>query len=129
MQIKTGDDLLETITEYCQKNRVKTGIILAIGALQKANLSYYDQLEKKYTEIVLNQPLEILSCLGNISLKEGKEFVHAHLSVADKKGNSFGGHLNKGCVVFACECLIIETEGESLQRIPDSLTGLSLWEF
>jgi len=129
VNIKYGDDLLRAILNYCLKNNIKIGFISAIGALQKVNFGYYNQKEKKYYENSLEKPVEIVSCLGNISIKDGKPFIHAHLSVADDKGNVFGGHLNEGSIVFACECAIFELEGDLLERKFDEITGLSLWDF
>lgn len=129
VQIKHGDDLLKTISDFCLENNIKNGLIFAIGALQKAELGYYHQQDKIFCENSINEPTEIVSCLGNVSLKEGRPFVHAHISVADKKGNVFGGHLNLGCLVFACECLIVHLEGDQLTRNSDETTGLSLWDF
>ena len=129
IEIKHGDDLLKTISDFCLENNIKNGLIFAIGALQKAEIGYYHQQDKTFGENLINEPTEIVSCLGNVSLKEGKPFVHAHISVADKRGNVLGGHLNPGCVVFACECLIIHLEGGQLTRNLDERTGLSLWDF
>ena len=129
VNIKHGDDLLKSISEYCQENDIKSGFISVIGALQKAKFGYYNQREKKYYENTVDEPVEIVSCLGNISLKNGKSFVHAHISVAKADGNVFGGHLNEGCIVFAAECVIFELTGDLLERKFDDLTGLSLWEF
>jgi len=129
IDIKYGDDLLKSVSGYCLENDIKIGFISVIGALRKAKFGYYNQKEKKYYENAIEEPVEIISCLGNISIKDGKPFVHAHISVADSKGNVFGGHLNEGCIVFACECAIFKLEGDSLERKFDELTGLSLWDF
>lgn len=129
VNIKHGDDLLKSISEYCQENDIKSGFISVIGALQKAKFGDYNQKEKKYYENTVDEPVEIISCLGNISLKNGKSFVHAHISVAKSDGNVFGGHLNEGCIVFAAECVVFELTGDLLERKFDDLTGLSLWEF
>jgi len=129
LEIKHGDDLHGAITGYCLKNKIKAGLILAVGALKNAKVSFYDQAKKKYLAETFNRPLEILSCLGNVSLKDGQPFVHAHLTVSDKSGRVFGGHLEKGSIVFACECAILETSGELLNRKFDKLTALNLWDF
>lgn len=128
-EIKNGDDLHNSLTVYCIKNNVKAGLILAVGALKNAKLSFYDQAKKVFIPQNINKSLEILSCLGNISLKDGKPFVHAHLTVSDKTGRVYGGHLEKGSIIFACECTIVETSGELLNRKFDKLTGLNLWDF
>ena len=86
LEIKHGVDLHGAITAYCLKNNVKAGLILAIGALKKVKLGFYDQAKKKYLAKSVNQPLEILSGLGNVSLKDGRPFVHVHLAVSDKAG-------------------------------------------
>ncbi len=129
LQIKNGEDLHSAISNYCLKNNLKAGLIFAIGALKKVKLGFYDQTKKKYLAKAINQPLEILSCLGNISLKDGQPFVHAHLAASDKKGRVYGGHLEKGSLVFACECAILQTTGELLNRKFNKLTGLNLWDF
>lgn len=129
LEIRRGDDLLEAISGYCAKNKIKSGLIFAVGALQKANLAFYDQAEKKYSAEVINRPLEILSGLGNVSLKDNKPFVHVHLAVSDKAGRVYGGHLEPGSIVFACECAIARTSGDALNRKFDKLTALNLWSF
>ena len=129
LKIKNGDDLHGALSDYCLKNNVKAGLILAIGAFKKAKLNFYNQNNKKYLAKSVNKPLEILSCLGNISLKDGKPFIHAHLTISDKTGRVYGGHLEKGSIVFACECAILEAAGELLNRKFDKLTALNLWDF
>lgn len=130
LKIKHGDDLLEAITQHCLKNRITKGLIIAIGALQKAKFSYYKQKEKRFClKKSFAKPVEIISCLGNVSLKDGKPFVHAHLALADQQGRVFGGHLTEGCLVFACECAVFELKGDLLERRFDKLTGLFLWDF
>lgn len=129
LQIKNGDDLLAAITEYCQNNNIQAGLIHAVGAFKKAAFSFYDQEKKRYLTEAVNRPTELLSCLGNISLKDGQPFIHAHITIADKMGKVYGGHLEKGSIVFACECAIMQAGGEFLKRKLDKLTGLNLWDF
>jgi len=129
LQIKYGDDLYETLSDYCLKNNIKAGLIFAVGALKNAKLGFYNQAKKVFLSENINKPLEILSGLGNISLKDGRPFVHAHLIVSDKTGRVYGGHLEKCSIVFACECAIMQTGGELLNRKFDKLTGLNLWDF
>jgi predicted DNA-binding protein with PD1-like motif len=66
--------------------------------------------------------------VGNISLKDNKPMVHAHLTLADEKGKAFGGHLAPGTIVYACEYLIQSFEGAILKRELDEKTDLSLWQ-
>lgn len=120
------EDLLETITMVAKRARVCLGFFFLIGTLKKANLGFFR--EGKYETIEMNQPLEIISCLGNISLKENKIFAHAHIAVSDEKGKVFGGHVMPRCLIGATgELVLMEAEGAKLFRKLDKKTNLHLW--
>jgi uncharacterized protein len=122
------DDLLNEITSACKKYKIYSGFISIIGAVQNAKLGYYNQSKKSYTGCVeLKQKLEIASCTGNISIKDGEIFVHAHIVLADYKGKAYGGHLMPGTSIFAAEYYITELLGKKLHRVKDPSTGLPLW--
>jgi len=97
-----------------------------IGALSRAKLGYYDQLSHEYGTFSLEEPMELASCLGNISLRDGRPFVHAHAVLSDRTGRTWGGHLTSG-IIFAAELYLQKHSGLPLKRVPDSTTGLYLW--
>jgi len=122
-----NSDLVQFVTELAEKEGIIVAAFTAIGALKRAKLEFYDQEKHEYQEITLDSPHEIASCIGNISVKDGKPFVHAHAVLADKNGNTKAGHLLEG-VVFAAEVHLRELKGAKLERKYDKVTGLSLWE-
>ena len=122
-----GADLLEGITDICQKNKIQLGRVEAIGAVQKARLAFYNQKTFEYHFFTVDEPLEILKLIGNISLKDGNPFVHAHVTLADKTGAVYGGHLTTGTIIFACEFIIESIVGASFERKFDEETHLPLW--
>ena len=126
-RLSNGSDLYESIAKFCQYEDIQIGRITAIGAVKNAAVAYYDQRRKKYGTVKFKKEMEILSCLGNVSLKEGKPFVHVHIALADDKGKVFGGHLMPGTTVFACELFIEELDGKPLDRNLDEKSGLTLW--
>jgi predicted DNA-binding protein with PD1-like motif len=95
--------------------------------LKSAKLGFYDQHKHEYSEHMLSAPQEIASCVGNISIKEGEPFVHAHVVLGDENGNVKAGHLLEG-KVFAAEIHLFELLGEKIERENDAVTGLSLWD-
>jgi predicted DNA-binding protein with PD1-like motif len=123
-----GADLLEEITAICRDGGILLGRVQAIGAVQKVRLAYYNQQDKTYEFFELNEPLEILSLTGNVSIKDGRPMVHAHVVLSNARGESFGGHLASGTVVFAGECMVEEFIGQEYVRGHDETTGLPLWE-
>jgi len=121
------EDLLESITEQAKKSRIKTGYFTLIGTLKRAKLGFYR--EGRYQPIEMAGPLEITSCVGNLSIKKGEPFTHAHISVSNDKGEVFGGHALPGCTVAATgELVLVETAGVNLQRKFDKKTKLYLWD-
>lgn len=123
-----GADLLGSLTSVCMEEKVRFGTIAAIGAVSSARLGYYKQDELEYMDCLnVEKGLEIVSCQGNVSLKDGEVFVHVHATLSDDKGRCFGGHLMEGTRIYAAEFHVMELSGEPLAREFDSYTGLYLW--
>lgn len=127
-QLSFGTDLLEGLTQIVQRENIRLGRVQAIGATTHAVVAYYDQNTKTYNQLEFKNGMEILSLSGNISMRDGKPFVHVHIVLSDAARKVFGGHLMKGTKLFACEVTIDEFEGEQLERAQDERTGLFLWK-
>jgi len=126
VRLKHDADVVQSITELAKNKGIEAGSFTAIGALKRAKLGYYDQRSQEYREIRIDSPHEMASCMGNVSLKDGEPFTHAHVVLADETGNTKAGHLLEG-IVFAAEVHLRQLEGPRLERKYDELTGLSLW--
>ena len=123
-----GVDLLEEITKICVDRDICLGNVEALGAVKKARLGYYNQQDQEYCFYDLNQALEITNLTGNISIKDCAPVVHAHVTLSDKDGHAYGGHLASGTIVFACEVAIQVLDGQKFERGFDQETGLPLWK-
>lgn len=126
-RLERGDDILRELTEFCVQQEVNAGSIQALGAVEHGAVGYYDQETSGYREIRFDEGMEIASLVGNISRKEGEVFLHCHITLADRKGRCFGGHLVEGNVAFACEFAISALEGPVPERTHDEATGLMIW--
>ncbi|MDY6906093.1 MAG: PPC domain-containing DNA-binding protein [Thermodesulfobacteriota bacterium] len=123
-----GGDIVTCVEAFCKTNDIQAGTVSIIGAVSSATLGVYDQAQQVYVTWQVEGALEILSCTGNISLKDGVPFLHAHILLGDEKGNVTGGHLFSETVVFAGEIEITELTGASFERGYDDTTGLMLWQ-
>lgn len=127
-RIEKGQDLLSALTELCRKENIRLGCFSLLGSVMCARLGYYNQVTKKYIEkIHIDARWEIVSCSGNISIKDSEISVHAHVILSDDQGRCYGGHLLPGTKIFSAEYCIQELTGGELQRKFDQDTGLSLW--
>jgi predicted DNA-binding protein with PD1-like motif len=127
-RLDKGADLLAALEQVAREQGITLGEVRAIGAVSQARVGYYHQAERKYYFLDLARPLEIASLIGNISVKDEKPMVHAHVTLSDGEGRAFGGHLAEGTLVFACEFAIQEYQSATaLVRRMDEPTGLYLW--
>lgn len=127
LRLEQGEDLVDAITAYATNARIQAAWFTYLGAVSRAALRYYDQVGMVYRDFTIDQHLEVLSGVGNVSLKDGTPFVHTHASLGDAAGRAFGGHLDRGCIVFSIEVRLEELSGEAPVRIFDEASGLSLW--
>jgi len=127
IRAKHNSELVKFITELAENRKITTATFTVIGAVKRAKLGFYDQEKHEYHEIVVDSPHEIASCIGNISLKNGKAFVHAHAVLADESGKTAAGHILKA-TIFAAEIHLRDFKGRQLEREYDEETGLYLWK-
>lgn len=107
IKLEKGEDVLETLNTIVEKENIEAGFFTGIGALNKVKMGIF--IEGKYEEIIIEDELEIVSLLGNVSLKDGKPFVHAHIIVSKRDGSAFGGHLLPGSIIsVTCEVFLIK---------------------
>lgn len=112
-------DLRQGIEDCAKKWQVQAAVLVTmVGSLKQAKLRLAGADEPASFE----GPLEIVSVTGTISCPCG---IHVHISVADKGGVVYGGHLVYGCTVGTTVELTILNRSDSFhfERRPDSMTG------
>ncbi len=120
-------DIVASLTEFCRQEGVDAGWISAIGTVRQAVLGYFDHEEGQYLRIPVERFMEIVSCQGNVSLKDGVPFVHLHIVLSGLDGQTVAGHLFES-TVFVGEFYLQEVDGPALERRPDARSGLALWD-
>ena len=120
IKLEPNDDLLDSLTKAVSAHSIQTGFFTMIGALKTANFGYYLLDQKKYKTLTMKAPFEIVSCSGNVSLKDGTPMIHAHLIVADQKGLAFGGHLLPGNQISVTgEIFLVEAKIPLIRKLDE----------
>lgn len=127
VRLSRGEDIICSISELCKVEGIKLATMSAIGAVDYAAYGLYDVSKKKYNKNEKNEPLEIVNISGNITYKGSEPYLHLHASLADAKGNVFGGHLNSARVSATCEVIIKLIHG-SIERKFDEEIGLNVFD-
>ncbi len=122
-----GTDLVQELQKFVLEEGINLAWISGVGAVVKANLRYYNQVEKSWLDIDVHKNLEVINLTGNISLLNGEPIVHVHITLSDEEGRCYGGHVGPGTIVFNMEILLTTLTGPPVTRKLDSDTGLTLW--
>jgi predicted DNA-binding protein with PD1-like motif len=119
-------DLLDAIKQVFVQKGIKKAAFTLIGAVDKAVIGFYNE-SMTYVNQEIEDRLEIVSCMGNISEKDGDTFVHAHIIISGQDYRCLGGHLMAGTIIFAAELFGMPVPGDVPVRKLDEPTGLALW--
>jgi predicted DNA-binding protein with PD1-like motif len=126
-RLAKGSDLMAEIERICAEHDIRAGWVSVLGAVSHAAYAYYEQTDQRYLELSSETHHEIAGFVGNVSLRDGKPFLHAHGTFADETGAAVGGHLLPGITVFVGEFTIREMTGVELVRTHKEEFGLALW--
>lgn len=117
LRFKPEQDLRQALETFTQEKDIKAGFILtAVGSLQQASIRFANQ----NTATVLQDKFEILSLNGTLATSG----IHIHIAIANGKGETIGGHLEKGCIIYTtAEIVIGVSEAFTFTRTVDAQTG------
>lgn len=129
INLDPGDDLQKSITDFVEEKNITSGFVNIMGLSRNAKFAYYNIETKVYEENEReDRYFEIIQCLGNISIKDGKPFPHLHIAFGDRDGNIFGGHLLEGTIVEIGEVTIQAYDGEPMEREYDEWYEITPWK-
>jgi predicted DNA-binding protein with PD1-like motif len=123
-RVKPGQELLDSISRYCQENRVSSGTIIGIiGSVENAKLNFLKALPGKYDSVDYSGPLEIVCAQGSVAVKDDTLIIHIHIQLSGQDICS-GGHLAEATVFSTAEVTLGELDYQ-LRRQTDDYTGLN----
>ena len=121
--------IVEALTDFCEKKHIKAGTVSGIGAIGSATFRFLDPATKQYVDRTFDEQMEITNLTGNISVKDGKPYLHLHVTAGRRDYTCVGGHLLDACVNGACELVVEWFILNTLGRRFDPETGLNLYDF
>lgn len=128
MRLDKGEPVLASLHEYLGRRKILGGSVVGLGAIEAAEIGYFDPRRKAYDRTTISDARELLSLVGTISRLDGAPFVHAHVTLAGPDHSVVGGHLFEARVAVTGEFMIDEAPITSA-RVLDDATGLKLLRF
>ena len=125
LALEQGENVIETLTDFCERRKIKSGVLWGLGAVRNSEIGFYNLETKEYIFKTYPDDREVVSLVGNIAIVDEKPFVHAHISLGDKDMNMVGGHL-KECVVAVTLEIHLTTFNEHFNRTYNENIGLNL---
>jgi len=123
--LKAGARIPDDILGIAKREKVATARVEAIGGVEELRLAYFNRRMKRYEEHDFKEFLEVTGILGNITLKEGKPFLHIHGTFGRRDLSTLAGHVMKAKVFPLLEVVITPTKNRALRRFDDEL-GLNV---
>jgi uncharacterized protein len=123
--LKKGALIPDGVVAIARRERMRTGLVSAIGGFSKVRIGYFDQGRKKYEEHDIEEELEVTSLLGNITTKDGKPFLHVHGTFGRRDLSVIGGHIMTATVSPLLEVVITPTTNRA-RRVFDESVGLNV---
>ena len=127
VRIDKGEELIETLTELCEKEGIFGASFTGLGACSQAVTQIYNVAERRYYSRLFDCPVKLTSLNGTVSRKDGKPFLHVHASFSDEQGQCHGGHMKSLLVSATCE-ITMHLLPDPIERKYDETTRLHIWQ-
>ena len=124
--IQKDEPVMETLTSICKNNEINNGQISGIGAVKEIEIGAYDLDSKTYLRKQYTENHELISFQGNITLKDGTPFIHAHITIGNHDLRTRGGHLFEMKVAVVGEFIIGKIDSNAHRELDDNI-GLAVW--
>ena len=123
--LKAGARIPDDILALAKREKMVTARVEAIGGVEKLRLAYFNHHTKRYEEHDFEEFLEVTGILGNVTLKDGKPFLHIHGTFGRSDLSTLAGHVMTAKVFPLLEVVITPTKNRALRRFDDNL-GLNV---
>ncbi len=123
--LKAGAKIPDDIVGIARREKIATAEVEAIGGVEKLRLAYFNHEARKYEEHDFEEFLEVTSLLGNVTVKDGKPFLHIHGNFGRRDLSVLGGHVVEATVFPLLEVVLTPTKNRALRKFDEGL-GLNV---
>jgi predicted DNA-binding protein with PD1-like motif len=125
VRIEAGERVVATLVGFLRGENVGFANLSAAGALSSARIGFWDPDQRAYDYRDFEEQLEVVSFVGNASLRDGEPFLHLHVALGRSDFSVVGGHLQEAIVHPTIE-VWLRTEDVNVRRTKDPASGLDL---
>lgn len=119
--IEKNEKVMDTLTRFCIDKGISNAKLSGIGAVKETEIGAYDTIKKEYIRKEYSDILELVSFEGNITLKDGNPFPHAHVVLSDHNMSTAGGHLFETTVAAVGEFFLMEFDNDAYRELNEDV--------
>ena len=127
LSLQKGDEIFTSINTVIKKENLKFCWLSGIGAFENILLGSYSIEKKGYIKKKFKGEYELTSLVGNVTIKDGKPFIHIHINMSDVECKAYGGHLFSATITATCEMILFKGDKNVFRTMNENI-GLYLWD-
>ena len=123
LRFESGERVAPTLVAWLTAEGIGYAAMTGLGAVKSATVSYWNAESQQYETHELREQMEVVSLVGNVTLKEEQPFTHIHVTLGRRDLSIVGGHFNDAIVHPNLE-IWLSPEAEPVHRVLDEACGL-----
>ena len=127
IRLESGEAVVESVGRLLEREGIGFAGLSGLGAARHVRLAYLNVDERQYEAHEVEEQVEVVSLLGNAALRDGKPFLHLHVTLARRDLSLFGGHLQELIASPTIE-LWAQPEEQPVQRHFDPDVGMAVMQ-
>lgn len=127
VRLESGDAVMESLLRLMNAERIEYAAVTGLGAVRQVRLSYWNAETREYETHEIEEQLEVVSLVGNVTLNDHRPFLHLHISLGRRDLSVFGGHFNDAVAHPTLE-VWVQPEDRPVHRARDEASGLALMQ-
>ena len=129
LSIANHQEISGALAAFCEETGIQSGCVSGLAAINEATFRFLDPATKQYVDRTFAEQMEVTCLTGNISRKDGKPYLHLHITASRSDYSCIGGHLLSARINGACELCVEDYGISGVGRKADPETGLNLYDF
>src|SRR3954468_8200069 len=94
LRFLSGEHVLAPLLDWLGRENIGYASLTGLGAVSGSPVSYGNADTQQYETHELTEQMEVVSLVGNVALRDGQPFVHAHVGLGRSDLSLIGGHVN-----------------------------------
>jgi predicted DNA-binding protein with PD1-like motif len=127
VRLDSGEHVQPGLVELLKREGVGYASVTGLGAVRWVRLAYWNAVSREYEPHEVEEQVEVVSLVGNVTLRDEEPFLHLHISLGRHDLSMFGGHFLDAIAHPNFE-VWIQREAGPVHRRVEAASGLALMD-